>query len=224
MSPYEVLLLSDPLRRIGLCARLRPGTEPEVPPAAELRSAPGLHDLRLFQLAQPGSTLLFACCTLDRTSDTGGIPSSLASEPWWGRLNHLTVDGWQRMEFINLVAHPQVFPHRPGAMVQSIGLVAGLRRDSEAVYRSLHQTNWPGVVDRMVRSNYRAWTTFLIEIDGTLLLFTSVEYGGIDRAADDAATAADPVTQRWWKHTEPCLLPLVAGGGNWAVMRRLPTP
>ncbi len=220
MSPYEALLLTDPCRRIGLCAQLPPGSEiagPSHAGVAERLSRGGLEDLRLFTIVLPGRTLVFLYVTTG--VDAGGIPASLASDPWWKELTAQTIQGWRRMEFINLVAHLQVFPHPPGVPVERLALVSRLRPDHEAAYRSLHQTNWPGVVDQMVRSHYRAWTTFLTEIDGDLLLFTTVEHHGSDRRADDAATAADPVTRRWWRHTEPCLEPVLPSAGNWAPMR-----
>ncbi|MBT5902090.1 MAG: L-rhamnose mutarotase [Opitutaceae bacterium] len=99
--------------------------------------------------------------------------------------------------------------------------MAGLEPASELQYRTLHQTNWPGVVDQMARSNRRYWVTFLIDFGEQLWLFTYSEYVGDDYAADDAATAADPVTQRWWKFTEPCLIPLTPGGENWTTMQAL---
>jgi L-rhamnose mutarotase len=227
MSPYENLLLTDSTRRIGLCAQLQAGAESAwdalaVPGGVEQSLArSGLGDLRLFLCRLPGRTLAFAYLTSTSVADSGGMPAGLACEPWWQELSKRTQDGWRRMEFINLVAHPRAFPHPAQAPIQRLGLVAGLRPASEALYRSLHQTNWPGVVDRMVRSHYRAWTTFLIDIGDELLLFTTVEYCGIDRAADDAASAADPVTRRWWRNTEPCLIPLLPGGGNWTAMRRV---
>lgn len=215
MSPYEALLLADPIRRVGLWAGVPEETAaaPEVPADhAEQLAALGLADFRLATCRLPGRRL--ACAYLTTRDDPDGALVRLGALPWWPAL------AWRRMELINLVAHRRVFPHR-GRRIRRRCLVAGLRNECEAAYRSLHQTNWPGVVEQMVRSNHREWTTFLDQDADGLLLFTTVEWSGEDLAADQAATCADPVTRRWWLHTEPCLRPLVPGGGTWAEMEVL---
>jgi len=58
----------------------------------------------------------------------------------------------------------------------------------------------------------------MIEWGDTLYLLTHVEYLGSDKAADDVLMAADPVTQRWWTHTQPCLYSLIEGEGVWVSM------
>ena len=73
----------------------------------------------------------------------------------------------------------------------------------------------------MTRSNRRCWITFLIELDDDLWLFTYSEYVGQDRDADDAKVAEDPVTQRWWKHTQPCLIAATPEGAPWTEMSAL---
>ena len=48
----------------------------------------------------------------------------------------------------------------------------------------------------------------LVEIGEKLYLFYYFDYVGDDFAKDMAASAEDPVTRRWWKHTDACQLPL----------------
>jgi L-rhamnose mutarotase len=54
-------------------------------------------------------------------------------------------------------------------------------------------------------------------------LFSHFEYHGHDFAADMAAMAADPDTQRWWAHCMPCQAPLLSrrGGEQWATMEEV---
>lgn len=79
-----------------------------------------------------------------------------------------------------------------------------LRHDAIDAYEALHAAPWPGVLDQIRRSNIRNYTIFR---DG-LELFASFEYVGDDFAADMAAMAADPETQRWWALTDPLQEPL----------------
>ena len=58
----------------------------------------------------------------------------------------------------------------------------------------------------------------MLEFEEELYLFTHVEYLGDDIAADNQAMAKDPVTQRWWTHTQPCLYPLISHEDVWAKM------
>ena len=91
-----------------------------------------------------------------------------------------------------------------------------LRPGKEAEYRDLHKAVWPRVLERMQLSNVQNFSIFLR--DG--LLFSYFEYAGDDFEADMAALAADPVSQRWWKLTEPCQEPVrtAADGELWAPM------
>jgi L-rhamnose mutarotase len=62
------------------------------------------------------------------------------------------------------------------------------------------------------------------EIEGKPYLFLYLEYVGDDFEADMAAMAADPETQRWWKETDPCQIPLpdaAAKGTIWSETEEL---
>jgi L-rhamnose mutarotase len=71
-------------------------------------------------------------------------------------------------------------------------------------YERLHAEPWPAVLDQIRRSNIRNYTIFR---DGENL-FAYFEYIGSDFAADMAAMAADPETQRWWALTDAMQEPL----------------
>lgn len=48
------------------------------------------------------------------------------------------------------------------------------------------------------------------------LLFSYYEYIGTDYEADMKKMADDPETQRWWKLTDPCQMPVIsAAEGEW---------
>lgn len=86
-------------------------------------------------------------------------------------------------------------------------------------YKRLHAAVWPGVLKMIRECNIRNYSIFYK--DG--LLFSYYEYIGNDYAADMAKMAADPETQRWWKITDPCQLPLDTrqDGERWASMEEV---
>jgi len=103
--------------------------------------------------------------------------------------------------------------------VQRYAWVTGLKPEKAAYYRELHAHPWPGVVRMIKECNIRNYSIYLKEIDGRLYLFSYLEYTGRDFDADVAKMAADPETQRWWKETDPCQIPLpdaAAKGKIWS--------
>ncbi|MBT3192186.1 MAG: L-rhamnose mutarotase [Verrucomicrobia bacterium] len=100
-------------------------------------------------------------------------------------------------------------------------MVTRIRPEKEQEYRTLHQTVWPGVVDQMVRGNFRNFSVFLVELGDEIYEFFYVEYVGSDSAADGEMNNADPVNQRWWKYTDACQLPLPGASGPWLMMDKI---
>jgi L-rhamnose mutarotase len=94
--------------------------------------------------------------------------------------------------------------------------VIRLRPEAAAEYRRIHADVWPAVLAQIARSHIRDYSIHLH--DG--LLFGRYTYAGEDYAADMAAMAADPETQRWWAITNPMQepLPTRAEGEWWAEM------
>ncbi|HEY9023101.1 MAG TPA: L-rhamnose mutarotase [Burkholderiaceae bacterium] len=105
--------------------------------------------------------------------------------------------------------------------MQRMGMVIGVAPDRIAEYKKLHEAVWPAVLARIRASNIRNYTIFLREPEN--LLFAYWEYHGTNFAADMAAIADDPETQRWWTFTDPCQnpLPTRAAGEHWAAMERV---
>ena len=88
--------------------------------------------------------------------------------------------------------------------MKRFGQVINVRQDRVDDYEALHAEPWPDVLERIRRSNIRNYSIFR---DGHRL-FAYFEYVGDDFAADMAAMAADPATQRWWKLTDAMQEPL----------------
>lgn len=99
------------------------------------------------------------------------------------------------------------------------GMVIKVKPELLDAYKHLHANTWPQVLQKITECNIRNYSIFLR--DG--YLFSYFEYVGEDYAADMAAMAADPVTQAWWKLTDPCQQPIesAAEGEWWAQMEEV---
>jgi L-rhamnose mutarotase len=97
--------------------------------------------------------------------------------------------------------------------MQRYGSIIGLKAEKLEEYKRLHAAAWPEVLAQIAGSNIRNFSIFLRRMpDGEHYLFSYFEYVGNDFAGDMARMAADPVTQRWWKLTDPCQEPLADRG------------
>ena len=88
------------------------------------------------------------------------------------------------------------------------GMVTGLNPDKIEDYKRLHASPWPEVQKRITECNIRNYSIYLQKIDNQYYLFSYFEYTGSDFYADMKKMAADSMTQKWWKETDPCPLPL----------------
>ena len=88
------------------------------------------------------------------------------------------------------------------------GMVTGLNPDKIEDYKRLHASPWPEVQKRITECNIRNYSIYLQKIDNQYYLFSYFEYTGSDFYADMKKMAADSMTQKWWKETDPCQLPL----------------
>ena len=107
----------------------------------------------------------------------------------------------------------------PPAPVSHYAWVTGLKPEAAARYEGLHAHPWPSV-NRMIKAcHIQNFSIHEREIEGRLYLFAYLEYAGTNFDADMQRMAADPETQRWWKETDPCQLPLpdaAAKGKIWS--------
>lgn len=115
-------------------------------------------------------------------------------------------------------------PRRDAAHVQRFGSVIGVKADKLDYYKELHANAWPGVLDMIEKCNIRNYSIYLHKLDdGNYYLFSYFEYVGDDFKADMAKMAEDPLTQQWWKETDPCQTPIAnrAEGERWASMEEV---
>ncbi len=62
---------------------------------------------------------------------------------------------------------------------------------------------------KLKECNIRNYSIYVRRMpDGNYYLFSYFEYTGSDFKGDMKRMAADPMTQKWWKETDPCQMPL----------------
>jgi L-rhamnose mutarotase len=88
------------------------------------------------------------------------------------------------------------------------GMITGVKPEKIEYYKKLHAHPWPEVINKIKECNIHNYSIYLQKIDDRYFLFSYFEYSGNDFKKDMQKMAADSVTQRWWKETDPCQLPL----------------
>ena len=95
-----------------------------------------------------------------------------------------------------------------GTNTKRYASITGLKPEKVDHYKALHAEVWPKVLATITACNIRNYSIYLKEIDDRFYLFSYFEYIGDDFDRDMEKMAADTVTQRWWKETDPCQIPL----------------
>lgn len=112
----------------------------------------------------------------------------------------------------------------PNRRVTRYGSVIGMKPEMIETYKRLHAKPWPGVLTKLRECNIRNYSIYLKELEpGKYYLFSYFEYVGNDFTGDMEKMAADPVTQQWWTHTDPCQIPVTVRkqGEFWASMEEV---
>ena len=84
--------------------------------------------------------------------------------------------------------------------MKRVASVIGVKPEHREEYERYHAAVWPSVLAQLTASNIRNYSIYR---HGDLL-FAYYEYVGDDHDADQRRIAADPVSQEWWKLTDPC--------------------
>jgi len=105
--------------------------------------------------------------------------------------------------------------------MRRMALCNRLRPEKVEEYKRYHAAVWPDVLACISACNIRNYSIFLRTPEN--LLFAYWEYHGEDFEADARKMAADPVTQQWWKLTDPCQEPFETRekGSWWASMEEV---
>ena len=99
------------------------------------------------------------------------------------------------------------------------GNIIKVKPDKLEEYKKLHANVWEGVLKTIKDCNIRNYSIFYR--DG--LLFSYFEYIGEDFDKDMQKMKEDPMTQEWWKLTNPCQEPIETAKENewWAKMEEV---
>ncbi len=101
------------------------------------------------------------------------------------------------------------------------GMVTGIKPEKIAYYKELHANTWDGVLNKIKECNIENYSIYLQKIEDKYYLFSYYEYVGNNYEEDMKRIAADTTTQRWWKETDPCQIPLPEAAAQnqiWAEM------
>lgn len=100
--------------------------------------------------------------------------------------------------------------------MKRIGMLIGIRPEKVEEYKALHVKVWPEVLAILKQYQVSNYSIFLKDN----WLFGYLEYHGENYKEDMKKLAENEITQRWWKLTEPCQIPLASrkSGEWWAEM------
>ena len=124
---------------------------------------------------------------------------------------------WLQMEWVNYIYGAKPNGNTPNRFA----MVTRLKPEKEAEYRLLHQSVWPGTVDRMTRMEYHDFSIFFVEMGSELYEMFYVEFIGTDAGKNKMSSVADPTYERWIKNTDPCQNPLPDANGIWSMMDKV---
>ena len=96
--------------------------------------------------------------------------------------------------------------------VKRVAQVIRVKEEYLEKYKELHANPWPEVNAMIKACNIQNYSIHYR--DG--YLFSYFEYTGDNYEKDMQKMAADPMTQKWWKETDPCQQPVsTAKEGEW---------
>jgi L-rhamnose mutarotase len=233
-SPYENYLQSGEQTHVALIAAAKEGQVDELQSAlqsfSDIKTAQAFKKVAISNLSSyrkelqgktwfmiyfdyDGKNYLEAVNAFESTPCVQALIPLIVPHPRAKRYGNT----WLQMEWMNYIRGSR----KKGAPSDRFAMVTRIKPEKEQEYRTLHQTVWPGVVDQMVRGNYRDFSIFFVEMGDELFEFFHVDYVGTHSEQDDEKNKADPFNQRWWKITDACQDPLPDATGVWSMMNTI---
>ena len=232
-SAYENYLLSGRQTHVMLFSAAKDGQA--VALQAALKTLSGAQAVKAFERVKISNLSSFSKKLQDKSCfmvyfdyDGGSYLEAVKafeSVPQVGALRPLLVPhpraekqgtAWLQMEWINFIQGS-----KPSATPKRSAMVTRVKPEKEAEYRLLHQSTWPGTVDRMTRMEYHDFSIFLVELGDEIYEMFYVEFVGADAGKDKMGSVAEPAYERWVKQTDPCQKPLPDADGIWSAMEKV---
>lgn len=103
--------------------------------------------------------------------------------------------------------------------MKRFGQIIKVKPEKLEYYKKLHANPWPEVVKQIKACNITNYSIF----NYGDYLFAYFEYVGDDFESDMKKMADDPITQKWWRETDPCQEPVKRAKKNemWVTMDEL---
>jgi L-rhamnose mutarotase len=117
--------------------------------------------------------------------------------------------------------HQNIAVSEKSVNVVRYGMITGVKPEKLEYYKQLHAHPWPQVIAKIKECNIHNYSIYLQKIGDKDYLFSYFEYTGKDFDADMKKMAADTTTQRWWKETDPCQLPLPEVAANTQIWTKM---
>lgn len=231
-SSYENTLLSGQQTHVMLFAVAKDGRSEDLRSA--LKAITGRQSAKAFKQAKVSNLSVYTKTLQDKpcfmvyfdydgknyleaVKDFESLPQAQELKPLLLSNPHAENRGafWLQMEWINFIEGA-----KPTNVAKQFAMVTRLKPERESEYRLLHQSTWPGVVDRMTRMQYRNFSIFLIELGDEIYEIFYTEFIGADDAKDKMGSTADPTYERWVKLTDACQNPLPDADGIWSAMEK----
>ena len=232
-SAYENYLLSGRQTHVMLFSAAKDGQAGALQAALKTLSGPqavnAFERVRISNLSSFSKKLQDKPCFMvyfdyDGGSYLGAV-KAFESVPQVGALRPLLAPhpraekqgtAWLQMEWINYIQGA-----KPSATPKRSAMVTRVKPEKEAEYRLLHQSTWPGTVDRMTRMEYHDFSIFLVELGDEIYEMFYVEFVGADAGKDKMGSVAEPAYERWVKQTDACQKPLPDADGIWSAMEKV---
>ena len=91
------------------------------------------------------------------------------------------------------------------------GQIIGVKPEHFEEYKKYHAAVWPEVLKMITACNIRNYSIYHKDNQ----LFAYFEYVGVNFEEDMQKMAKDPITQKWWKETDPCQESLCLNPNEW---------